>query len=102
MGHWEEEIVGEEEEEEEEGCNQMSGLHHSCRLLDFDTKSAVCKCCANSHLIESTMALKWTFCSLPVCPLGVQNPLKSILCILAKGNLPSNVTGKANFYSRAL
>lgn len=59
MEYWEEEIE-EEEEEEEEGCNQMSGLHHSCRLLDFDTKSAVCKCCANSHLIESAMALKWT------------------------------------------
>lgn len=39
MEYWEEEIE-EEEEEEEEGCNQMSGLHHSCRLLDFDTKSA--------------------------------------------------------------
>lgn len=95
MEYWEEEIE-EEEEEEEEGCNQMSGLHHSCRLLDFDTKSASA---VQTHI---SLSPQWPSSGLPVCPLGVQNPLKSILCILTKGNLPSNVTGKANFYSRAL
>lgn len=53
MEYWEEEIE-EEEEEEEEGCNQMSGLHHSCRLLDFDTADCLQVLCKlTSHWVRN-------------------------------------------------